>query len=328
IMTHQPDLQRRLDRLTGAPAAGGSATAFNFSVPGAGGLPFSLAVNGDRATASTSLAMAKSAFVEERDGTAPFDIWTEIYLSKARIGSQEGNFRMIYVGADYRISDGVLIGGLIGLDDFNDDGLLEAGEAEGDGFLAGPYITARLSKDLFAEARAAWGSSDNVVSPLGTFSDEFETTRAFYSGSLIGQFDIGDATRIRPELTVRYIREKQAAYIDSLDITIPEQVVDQGEISFRPRVSHSVAVGSNWTLRPFGEVEGILTFGEASSVAFLNPVAAGPILDLGTLRARVEGGVDLFSAGGVRGSISVFHDGIGSDNFVNTGLHVGLSFGF
>lgn len=328
IMAHQPDLQRRLDRLTGSPVSGGSVTALSYSAPGMGRLPFDVSLSASQASASTSLALAQSVLGVKGDAPRAFDLWTELHFSDVRLGAQEGHFRMIYIGADYRIGEDVLIGGLVGFDDFSDDGTLAAGEVEGDGYLAGPYITARLAPQFFVEARAAWGKSDNSISPLGTFTDTFETTRAYYSGSAIGQFDIGKETVIRPELTLRYIRENQASYIDSLSITVPAQTVDQGELSFRPRMSHSVKTDGGWTLRPFGEVEGILTFGEASGAAFPNPVAPGGVLDLGSLRARVEGGLDMFSEGGVRASLAAFHDGIGADNFSNTGVSVGVSFSF
>ncbi|MFL0355489.1 PKD domain-containing protein [Erythrobacter sp. GH1-10] len=327
ILSHQPDLQRRLDRLNGVPGSGGSGSAYNLPVPGAGKLPVDFTVGQGRAQASTSLSTVTSALDGRDEKGRAFDLWGELYVSQARIGGQEGSFRIGYIGADYRLGDNLLVGALVAFDTFNDKDRLEAGEAEGDGWMAGPYLTAKLGEGFYAEARAAWGLSDNIVSPLGTFSDSFDTNRSFYSGSLIGQFDLGDRTTIRPEVTVRYIREEQEGYVDSLDVTIPSQVVDQGDISFRPRISHLVDLEGGWALRPYGEAEGILTFGEASGFAIGN-FGNDRMLDLGSLRARVEGGIDLFSPGGLRASLSAFHDGIGADNFSSTGVHIGVSFGF
>ncbi len=317
IMSHQPDLQRRLDRLTGIPAQGGNATAYGVPVPGSGSLPFALSLASGQASASTSLAQINSAIDPQDRSNRPFDIWGEAFVSRAQLGSQKANFRIIHVGADYRIGDDVLIGALAEFDDFDDSGALEAGEAEGDGFLFGPYLMARIAPDLFAELRAAWGSSDNRVNPLGTYTDAFDTSRSYYSGSLVGQFDVGKRTQVRPEVTVRYLDETQKAYTDSLGVTIPEQSIAQGDVSFRPRLQHVVALRSGWTLRPFLEAEGIYTFGTETN----------SILDNG-LRARVEGGLDVLSSGGFRASVGAFHDGIGADNFESTGVHVSVSFGF
>ena len=68
------------------------------------------------------------------------------------------------------------------------------------------------------------------------------------------------------------------------------EYVDQGDISFRPRVMHRVNLESGWALRPYAEAEGIYTFGTTTG---------NSVLDNG-LRARVEGGLDLFSPGQFR----------------------------
>nr|WP_255551867.1 PKD domain-containing protein [Erythrobacter crassostrea] len=317
IMSHQPDLQRRLDRLDGQSAPGGSASAFGVPVPGSGALPFDLSIVDGRASASTSLSQVMGIASGPDRTESDFDIWGEAFFSRAQLGNQRASFQIFHVGADYRISENLLIGALGEFDNFNDRDDLEAGEAEGNGWMVGPYVMTRLAPTLFAEVRAAWGKSDNRVSPLGTYTDEFETNRAFYSGSFVGQFDLSKRTQVRPELTVRYLDETQIAYTDSLNVIIPEQRVGQGDISFRPRVQHRIELESGWTLRPFAEVEGIYTFG----------TSINNVLENG-LRARVEGGLDMLSKNGIRASIGAFHDGIGADNFGSTGGHVSISFGF
>lgn len=326
ILSHQPDLQRRIDRLSGVATAGGSATAFGIPVPGATHLPVSATIDNRSSRASTSLARVASALGSEpRSGI--FDIWAEAYVSRARIGSQEGSFRIFYAGADIVLNDDLLLGGLVQFDEFADRGQLEAGEAEGDGWMAGPYVTARLAPRFFVEARAAWGKSDNIVSPLGLGTEQFDTSRSLYSASLIGQFEIASRTEIRPELTIRHITENQKAFTDSFGVAIPAQSVAQGDVSFRPRISHTIDLSEGWTLRPFGEVEGIYTFGAVDNGDLSLPyVEFGQGFD--QLRARTELGVDLFSPGSFRASLSGFHDGIGSSDIRSTGIHIGISFGF
>lgn len=327
ILAHQPDLQRRLDRLNGNPASAGSANAYGLPVPGSGNLPFNLNLAGGNSRFATSMATIGSATGEPDRGSQPFDIWAEAYFSRARIGEQSGSFSIFYIGADYRVSDSLLIGALAEVDDFKDRDTLRAGEAEGKGWMAGPYLTAKLAPDLYAELRAAWGASDNSVSPLGTYTDNFDTSRSYYSGSLIGQFDLGKKTTLRPEVTIRHISEKQKTYTDGLNITIPSQTVDQGDISFKPRLSHTIQHEDGWSLRPYGEVEGIYTFGanQGVLVANLNPNAGTRSLD--DFRMRVEGGFDFFSPGSFRASLSAFHDGIGNNSLRSTGIHIGVSFG-
>ena len=325
ILSHQPDLQRRLDRLSDRSIGrqSGSVSAYGVPVPGADKLPVQANMMDGQARFSTSLAMAMGGASER-----VFDIWTEAYFSRANIGQQEADFRIVHFGADVKLADTVLIGGILQLDDYNDRGEFEVGEAEGDGWMVGPYVTARLAPQLYIEARAAWGSSNNRVSPLADIVDAFDTDRSLYSGSLFGELEVGENSVLRPELTVRHFSEKQKAYTDSLNITVPAQTVDQGDISFKPRISHLVELESGWSLRPFGVVEGIYTFGTEPDEALATILPNGFAETFGGVRARIEGGIDIFSKGGIRASVSGFHDGIGAKDFSNTGVHIGLSFGF
>jgi hypothetical protein len=316
ILSSQPDLQRRLDRLNGAPASGGSVSAYGVPIPGSGNLPLQLTLGRGQTRASASLGMANSALGRGSNG-ASLDIWAEGFVSSLSYAGHRGQFSLFYVGADYRVSGNLLIGGLVQFDRFSHRGGMTQGAVEGKGWMVGPYATVRLAPRLYADFRAAWGTSDNQVSPLGTFVDGFDTRRAFYSGSLIGDFDLGTRTGIRPEITVRYLDERQKGYVDTLGVTIPGQQVGQGDISFRPRVYHVVDLGGSWTLRPFAEGEGIYTFG-------LDPASV-----LGSdFRMRIEGGAELIYTGRMRFGVSGFHDGIGgSGSYENSGVHVTLSIG-
>lgn len=259
--------------------------------------------------------MANSAL--GKSGSGRFDVWAERYVSSLSYAGHKGTFSILYTGADYRVSDGLLIGGLIQFDRFARNGAMTQGAVTGKGWMAGPYVTARLAPRLYADVRAAWGTSDNQVSPLGTFVDGFDTSRYFYSGSLIGDFDLGKSSGIRPEITVRYLGEHQKDYVDTLGVPVPGQKVGQGDISFRPRVYHLVDMNRDWTFRPFAEAEGIYTFG-------LNPASV-----LGSAyRMRVEGGADFVLTGRFRAGFSAFHDGIGGGgSYENTGVHVTFAIG-
>lgn len=317
LLSNQPDLQRRLDRLNGGQASGGSANVAGLAVPGSGSLPFAMQLNSSGARVQTSLAMGAGAF-GDKDIERPLDIWADVTFADATFGSHQGRYVLGYLGVDYLVSDDVLIGGLIQIDQFNHDGSLNtAGAAEGDGWLAGPYVTARLSDNLYGDVRVAWGKSNNSVSPLGTYVDAFDTERLLFSGSLIGDVALSDHTTLWPEFSVRYLRESVSGYTDSLGIVIPGQTVDQGEIGLSPRFDHSFAAGEGWTLRPFAKFEGLLTFG----------TNANTVIDNG-LRARIEAGIDLLSDESFRASLSGFFDGVGENTFEATGVNVRVSFQF
>ena len=314
ILANQPDAGRRIARLEGTPPAGGSASIAGFRVPGSSYVPAEISLGQSGGRLSTSLAQlnANTRAPEER-GPQSFDLWGELTFGSAEFGSTEYDYQIAHLGADWLVSETALVG-LMGQYDKLDG----AGTApEGDGWMFGPYATVRLAENLYGDVRAAWGRSDNTVSPLGTFRDGFETSRAFYTGSLIGVFDIGDASRFRPEVELRYYSEDQDAYRDSLGVAIPSQSVDQGDIAFSPRFDTEWDLGSDWAMRPFIAADGIYTFGSPDE---------GALED--ALRARIEIGALVFKQDGFGINLSANFDGIGAANYQSSGVLLSLTRGF
>lgn len=311
ILSHQPDLQRRIDRLQGRTSGGGGSSVNGFALPGAQHLPVSLSLNGSEMRASGSLSSMG------RNGLAggKIDIWGEAYRSNFTVQNRDGDFSIYYIGADIKVSDDMLIGVLGQVDDIEFDGTI--GGLGGDGWMVGPYMTARVNQNLFLDARIAWGTSDNDVSPFGTYTDQFETSRTLIAATATGEMALTNATILRPEFGIQYLSEESDSYTDSLGSTIPAQSVDQGQLSFAPRIHRDVTLSSGWVLRPYGEVEGIYSFGDNVKA----------VLGRET-RLRVEGGLDAFSTSGWRLTASAFSDGIGNDNFEASGFRISLSRGF
>ena len=314
ILANQPDAGRRIARLEGAPPAVGGASIAGFRVPGSSYVPaeISLGQSGGRLSSSLAQLNANTRAPEDR-GPQSFDLWGELTFGSAEFGSNEYDYQIAHLGADWLVSETALVG-LMGQYDKLDG----AGTApEGDGWMFGPYATVRLAENLYGDVRAAWGRSDNTVSPLGTFRDGFESSRAFYTGSLIGVFDIGDASRFRPEVELRYYSEDQDAYRDSLGVAIPSQSVDQGDIAFSPRFDTEIDLEGGWALRPFIAADGIYTFGSPDE---------GVLED--ALRARIEIGGMLFKQDGFGINLSANFDGIGAANYQSSGVLISLSKGF
>ena len=70
--------------------------------------------------------------------------------------------------------------------------LLPTSTIEGQGTMAGPYVSGRLSPNLFFDARVAWGLSDNRINPIGTYQDSFATNRWLAHGNLVGNWVFGN----------------------------------------------------------------------------------------------------------------------------------------
>lgn len=319
LLANQPDSGRRIGRLEGANSTTGQIAVAGFAVPGAGALPLSLSINETGGQFSTSLSKMRlnSEKVDPERGPSPFDVWAEATLGTAKFGTNSNNYTIAYLGADYLINDQLLAGVLGEYDDLSRKGSLKPGDAEGTGWMIGPYATAKLGPGLYADIRAAWGTSDNRVSPLGTYVDAFKTRRSLYSGSLVGVYDLNDHMRFRPEVSLDYIAEDQKAYTDKFGVTIPGQTVDQGALGFSPRLDYLVSLDNGWKLSPFVSGDGIYTFGTSDTSGLSNG-----------LRARFEVGTGIYRSGGLRVDFTLNHDGIGESDYSSTGAMIALSRAF
>jgi len=306
MLSHRPDIQRRIDRLEGRAYRKKASSVAGLQLPGTDKLPVMIAMNGD----DISFAGAYS-FKDERDHDDGLDLWGEGYLSNFNIANKEGNFNIFYLGADVLMDENILLGFLGQFDRIKYDSNIERGVLEGDGWMAGPYVTARLDDDLYFDGRMAYGLSDNTVSPFGTYQDDFETRRWLLSGVLTGEFKLDEDFTIRPEGGVQYFAEKSKSYTDSLGSVIPSESNDLTQLHFAPRVHMDMDIGDNMLLRPFAEVEGIYAFGDG-----VEEVIGSEI------RLVLEGGAEMIASDGFRLTGSVYTDGIGANSFSAYGFRV------
>lgn len=320
ILASEPDMQRRIDRLNKKTSSGSGATIAGLTVPGSNKIGLSANLSETSKTVSGSLLAANSDGVlkGQLDGatkSGKIDVWGEAQLQDFNFQGEDGDFSILYMGADYLVSDTLLIGGLVSIDDFRLGNVDQAGHVSGDGFMAGPYATAKFGENLYVDGRAAWGTSDNTVNPLGNFTDDFDTDRAFYAATITGDWTFKNRLSVRPELSIKHLSESQKSYTDSLGVIIPKQKVGLGELAFGPRLSKPVPLGRRWTMTPYGEAKGVYNFGDDAKDVLENDT-----------RLRLEGGADWSSVNGVRIGLSGFSDGIGSDDLESYGLRVSLAY--
>ena len=146
-----------------------------------------------------------------------WDIWVKGAWSQSESDTATNDLGLLYLGVDYRVSPTLLVGFLTQFDWSEETDNIENNAVEGQGWMAGPYMVARLHKNLLFDGRAAWGQSENDVSPFGTYTDQFDTTRWLLRGQLTGDFKAGQL-QLAPHVGVLYFEEKQEAYTDSLDV--------------------------------------------------------------------------------------------------------------
>jgi len=338
LIQDDPDRVQFLRRIPGAlwgdPGVGGSTsgTPLNFA-----GSSDDLSTQMSFSTSLTRIASAHDA-VEKSAGASdamayaggglpfkappkpsvkpdsPFDVWIEgrfsQFKAQAADTSSSGSFGIVYAGADYMLTQALLVGVLVQYDwtrDRSQQLLLPASTIEGQGTMAGPYVSGRLSPNLFFDARVAWGLTDNRVSPLGAFQDSFGGNRWLAHGNLVGNWVFGNA--------------------------IASQTVSLGRMSVGPEFAYRFLGADGLLYEPQFSVKGVWDF-QRPGVQVLGgvpvlggaPVVGGLVVGTDALRARTELALLAKAANGFSLRGAVAYDGVGSSSFHDVSGRLWLNF--
>jgi hypothetical protein len=234
--------------------------------------------------------------------------WAEITGS----WSGDNSYTLGTFGAHSVVNPNLLIGGMVQFDYAEDS----ANNASGNGYMVGPYFVAQVpDQPLFFEGRLLYGQTDNDISPLGTYTDSFETERWLAQVRATGEYQYL-ATTLMPLLDFTYTDDTQKAYTDSLGNTIPGQTASLMQVSVGMDFSTPVSVSSG-ALELTGGLSGIYsaTDGGAAAPEFEN------------WRGRTHLGLNYGMANGANLSVSTFYGGIGTD-YESYGANLGLNWKF
>ncbi len=331
LLDDEPDRPRFIRRFPGSLWGSGS---------GGNGSPFDVAASetGNNISFSTSLSQIRqavasadnkaldnkamtlgSAALYERPGPAPYkgiDIWTEGHFSSydedGGNANASGDFDILYVGADYSLTKNWLVGVLGQFDWTKENTKADGSKTDGNGWMVGPYISGRLDEHLFFDWRAAWGTSDNSVSPFGTYTDSFNTDRWLTTARLTGNWYSGN-WRLTPKVEVKYGEENQDGYTDSLGVRINGQDVSLGQVEFGPEFAYRWLLDGGAVIEPQLALYGVWNFDQ--NTLLVNNTYFSP----DDFTGRLEGGALVYLPRGwsVRGTAA--YDGIGSDYDAVTG---------
>ncbi|WP_440958142.1 Ig-like domain-containing protein [Oceanicaulis sp. LC35] len=197
-----------------------------------------------------------------RDNVGRFDVWLSAELAGVndnRAGERaESDFGVAQFGADWEVSDELLVGGMIQFDwmdetareVFEEAGAIAGARVDGEGWMAGPYVVWRMADRIVLDGLAMYGSSTNTINPLGLYEDEFETDRWMVRANLTGEYGQGGFL-VRPQATLTHFEETQDGYTDSLGIVIPSQSIALGRLSAGPEFvwRQDRSGGAYWELR-------------------------------------------------------------------------------
>jgi hypothetical protein len=252
-----------------------------------------------------------------------FDLWVEAhfneYVANAGPLDSRGKFNIVYLGADYLFMRSVLVGFLVQYDWSSESSALPASAADGQGWMAGPYVSARLAPNLFFDARAAWGTSSNSINPFGLYTDRFATDRWLVQANLTGNWLMGNF-RITPSAGLTFVSEKQLDYTDALGVNIPEQTVSLGRFAFGPEFGYRFTGANGIVYEPMVSIKGLWDFVRPNAVS-----VGGILVGDEPLHAMAEAGFSARATNGVAVRLVGQYDGIGSDSFHSYGGQVWLN---
>ncbi|MGH6770464.1 MAG: DUF7507 domain-containing protein [Xanthobacteraceae bacterium] len=252
-----------------------------------------------------------------------FDVWIEAHFSEFKSDAggfnNKGHFGLVYLGADYLVTQSVLVGALVQFDKLSETSRSTNTAANGWGAMAGPYVSMRLTPHIFFDARAAWGTSRNTIDPFGLYQDDFSTTRWLSHAKLTGNWRFGNV-RVTPSAGVTYVSEKQRSYVDPLGVFIPGQTVSLGQFAVGPELAYRYLAASGAVYEPHVSIEGVWDFDRPNV-----PIIAGVPISDNELHARVKAGLMARTPSGTNIRAVASYDGLGSDRFRAIGAQLWLN---
>lgn len=287
-----PALQHFLDRFSGNAENGFSSEILAYQqIPnGAGGAEFDAVM---------------------MDPGARWAFWLEGTFERYREGGPgteiNGGVAMLQGGFDVLLGDNLILG-VTAVGDGARELSTDLGYfVEGLGWMAGPYGAVRLAEGVVFDAKFLWGQSWNDISPFLTYTDQFTTTRWLATARLAGEAAIGPLM-FRPEIYVAYFSETQAEYVDNNGITIPEQTIALGRMTFGPEIAIPVRTSNGGTIEPRIAMEGVWDF-----------IGTRP------LSARVNGGIQFSGAGGASLLLSGGYGGLFAPSFSSWNVRANIT---
>ena len=253
-----------------------------------------------------------SAATQRAQPRSTIDIWVEGAFSSFEDGANQlesdGRAGILYLGADHRLSPGLLIGALVQFDDAEQKLDAIGSRISNTGWMAGPYAAVRVSDNLFFQARAAWGQSDNEVELADAYHDSFDADRWLVRSTLVGRWASGP-WQLRPHISVGYIEEQQDGYAGQLGYVDPVDT-SLGQMKFGPEIGYRYWTVGGALVEPRVLIEGIWNFAQSGEDIFIDDLVTSD-----EIRARAEVGLVVRTREGLAASASVDYDGIGSDDY-------------
>lgn len=260
-----------------------------------------------------------SEYDENQNRPVRFDAWIEGFYTGFNYDRIEadshGHLFVGYIGTDYRISENLLIGTLVQLDSTKENSEILNSKVDGNGWMAGPYLSARLYQNVILDLRAVGGSSLSNNLEMTNVTADFDTSRWLVLGRISGDWRIG-SWRFTPTTYVAYIEENLKNFTESTGARVLGQSIALGQVSFGPEISYRAQV-VNMDVQPYGSIKGIWNF-ERPEGPLVNAqlIGIGPYWgQINSFWGRLAAGIDLLMPKGSAMRVGLIYDGLGDKNY-------------
>ena len=129
----------------------------------------------------------------------------------------------------------------------------EDAELTGNGWLAGPYASLEIGKDVFWDTSLLYGGSANDIDTL-FWDGSFKTSRWMVDTAIKGAWSLDGATVLTPKLRAVYFTEDVDAYTVRNDqgdeLTIDGFDEEQFRVSLGAEIARSFTLADGSTLTP------------------------------------------------------------------------------
>ncbi len=142
-----------------------------------------------------------------------FNVWIQGTASahtRKQNDGRWGSFAMLSAGADYLLADWALVGVSFHYDHMSDP-TPGGARLSGNGWLAGPYASIEVYRNVFWDTRLFLGGSTNDIDTQ-FWDGGFDTTRWMADTALSGEWQLDSATTLSPTLRAVYLSEKIKDY--------------------------------------------------------------------------------------------------------------------
>jgi hypothetical protein len=240
------------------------------------------------------------------------NVWIETSGAWTSSDKTDNKYFLGSVGSHAQISENVLLGAMIQTDYAKST--TDKDSVSGTGWLAGPYIVAKHpDHPLYFEGRLLYGQSENDISPLGTFTDSFDSERFLGQARVTGNLDY-DTVKVLPYADITYTEDKQKSYTDSVGNIISSQTVNLTQIKSGVDVQKSIDIASGMLVLSSG-FEAIYSETGGSAPSTITP-------EYENMRGRLDLGVDYLSDHNSILKVSTFYDGIGASDYEGYGINI------